>query len=95
MIRSWDKGDHADTLILVAGEVTGFEAFARFGVCRVGIYIGSIASADTADRMRDIVSEDSLGIVVTGMTRSDKARIHTACCNIILENDIIGRLNIV
>ena len=93
MIRSWDKGDHADTLVLVAGEVTGFEAFAGFGVCRVGIYIGSIASIDTADRMRDIVSEDSLGIVVTGVSRSDKACINTACCNIILENDIIGRLS--
>ena len=93
MIRSWNIRDHADTLVLVASEVTGFEAFARLGVCRIGIYIGSIASTDTADRMRDIVSEDSLRIVVTGVSRGDKACIHTACCNIILENDIVGRLS--
>ena len=92
MIRSWNIGDHADTLVLVASEVTGFEALARFGVCRIGIYIGSIASIDTADRMRDIVSEDSLGIVVTGVSRSDKTSIDTACRDIILENDIVGRL---
>ena len=95
MIRSRDKGDHADTLVLVASEVTGFEASAGFRVCRVGINVGSIASVDTTDRMCDIVAEDSLGIIVTGVSRSDKASIYTACCNIILENDIVGRLSTV
>ena len=93
MIISRNFGYYADTLVFVAGEVTGFEAFARFGVCRVGINVSSKASATTADRMCDIVAEDSLGIVVTGVSRSNKSSKHTTCCNIILKNDIVGRLS--
>ena len=92
MICGRGEGDHTDTLILVAREVTGFEAFAGFGVCWVGINVGSIASVNTANRVRNIVSEGSLRLVITGVSRSDKASIDTACSNIILENDIISRL---
>ena len=92
VIESIHKGDYADALVLVASEVTSFKAFAGFGVCRVGINVGAIASVNTANRMSDIVSEDSLRIVITSVSGSHKACVLAACGNIVLEDDIVGRV---
>ena len=91
VITSGNEGNDADRLQFIASEATDFEAFRCLGISWVSVGVETVAATFATHRVRNVVAEDLLAIIVTSMSWCNESSIHTTGCDVILEDYIISR----